>query len=223
MTDSGKIIKRINDRNASIAICFKIRDLYYTSCYIDIGVYTGEIFYRLPYKTQILELTKDNSAKEIARTDHFSFHASGKVHITMKKAEINKYFVVEDAIQRLPISKTGSLHLLTDIVQNIQSLPTIMRKVDRRISFEIDPNISSYFLRIDLLSGKNFITGEFYKIKKEDDLGKFIHQDYIGLGPLSGNSDKMLIVSLFQNKSIKIKTDRRVFIPKFNGIEVSDV
>lgn len=192
--------------------------------YLNIQNQKGELIYRFPFKD--LKVNLDYKTKKLLAfpIDHITFHANGTVNLTPKKVgrKERKREVLEDSKTRLAIKEIGSQHLITDFVRNIDIYPTHYQKLDREIVFDLEVSIKSIFLRIDLLSGKNFIANEFYRIREEDEDGRYISKELVGLGPDSGNSDKVFIVSIFEYKKPQtISTIRRFFIPKFNGIPIS--
>lgn len=195
--------------------------------YIDIQNQKGELIYRFPFKDVKVNLDFGDRKLQEFPIDHITFHADGTINLTPKRVDRKKRdrVVVEKSDARLPIKEVGNQHLLTDFIKHLSLHPTNIRdsmKLDREIVFEIDNSINSLFIRIDLLSGKNYISDEFYKIPFEDEEGRYISEELIGIGPDSGNSDKILVVSIFEHKKPEtVATLRRFFIPKFNGLPQS--
>lgn len=211
-------------KNYSLGVFIQQNEVKKIVSYIDIQNQKGELFYRFPFDEVNVNLDFQGRKSKDLQFDHISFHTNGTINLTPKKVRRKgqEREILEDSSTRLAIKDVGSQHIITDYIKDISIHPEKQRKLNREIVFNVDKSINSVFIRIDLLSGRNYISNNFNKIPFEDENGKYISEEFIPLGPNSGNSDKVFIVSIFEYKKPEtISTNRRLFIPKFSGIPVS--
>ncbi|MFH1545810.1 MAG: hypothetical protein ABIE14_00335 [Patescibacteria group bacterium] len=186
----------------------------------NIKVIAGEIFYHPSQNLSVKRgenisgrgfISKDTDKIKI---DHYSFHQTGEMHITKKKSKRgDKHIMIESSKNRISIIDTGQQHLFTDFVKDITKLPNRARPTGDEIIFDIKDNISKVFLRIDLLSGRNLIKNDYKRIPVEDKEGRLLVLERRALGVESGNQDKVLHFSLYEDKREILDFERRIFSP----------
>lgn len=176
----------------------------------------GDIYYRFSDLKPILALSPINRtmSAETIQVDHVSFHKNGETHF--KKHDANKSKLTNHPIKyssdnRIPTKDLGHMCLLLDIIDLNDELCLETTQIRSRgeeieLKMKIDNNVDKIFLRLDLLAGGNLIVNQH---QLHDTNGKLLVRKYIQLANIS---DLTLIISLYENKGIKIKSSRQLKI-----------